>query len=229
MTRARGGQLDYVPQAFPGCRAPDGPAPGLEDELVRLGLAHKVPEVVRLALDQLFESIRARVPTATEAHVARFKHAHFAELAVGLEHLVRQALLPADSDRLEGTCACREGAHEAGPRHEMSVADLQAATGCTAEVAADVLARKPGNPKAQLALARLKTPAKQTTVAAREPAPAAPTVPRGYEAAGAARCDCCGRERPLNRIGFCPDCTRRGSRKWNKGRSKFNALPRKTP
>ena len=109
MTRARGGQLDYVPQAFPGCRAPDGPAPGLEDELVRLGLAHKVPEVVRLALDQLFESIRARVPTATEAHVARFKHAHFAELAVGLEHLVRQALLPADSDRLEGTCACREG------------------------------------------------------------------------------------------------------------------------
>jgi hypothetical protein len=298
---------------------------------------------VRLALDQLFESIRARVPTATEAQVARFKHAYFAELAMGLEHLVRQALLPAHSDRLEEPCACREGADEAGrqnvtststvsvgepyipsfdplpgahgppgptptaieglkkrgiwveeddaapsppPRRQdpepagpapaaiaalkqrgmwqedvvpaidsnvparptpaatssshrpsqaevlasqhATVAELQAATGCTAEIAAEVIARRPGHAKAQLALARLKTPAKQTAVVTGEPAPAGTTLPRGYEPAGAARCDCCGRDRPLNRSGFCPDCTKRGSRKWNKGRSKFNALPRKT-
>lgn len=228
MSQARGRQLDYQPQAFPGCRAPDGPAPGLEDELVRLGLAHRVPEVVRLALDQLFESILERLPTATEAQVARFKHAHFAELAMGLEHLVRQALLPAHSDRLEAPCACRECADEAGRQNSMSVAALQAATGCTAEVAADVIARRPGNAKAQLALARLKTPAKEIPVVTGKPASEGTTPPRGYEGAGAVPCDCCGRDRPLNRSGFCRDCTKRGSRMWDKGRSKFNALPRKT-
>lgn len=227
MSPARGRQLDYVPEAFPGCRAPDGPAPGLEDELVRLGLAHKVPEVVRLALDQVFQSLCERLPAATEAQVARFKHAHFAELAIGLERLVRQALLPAHSDRLEEPCACRECAAEAGRQNSMSVADLQAATGCTAEVAAEVIARRPGNSKAQLALARLKTPAKQPPVVTDKPATAETTLPRGYESAGAARCDCCGLDKPLNRSGFCPDCTKRGSKKWNKGRSRFNALPRK--
>lgn len=221
MSPERGRQLDYVPKAFPGCRAPDGPAPGLEDELVRLGLAHKVPEVVRLALEQLFQSLRERLPTVTDDQVARFKHAHFAELAIGLERLVRQALLPAHSDRLEEPCACRECAAEAG--QAMSVADLQAATGCTAEVAAEVIARRPGNSKAQLALARLKTPAKQPPVVTDKPAPAETRLPGGYERAGAAPCDCCGRLRPLNRSGFCPDCTKRGSRMWNKGRSKFNA------
>lgn len=32
------GGLDYTPQAFPGARAPDGPAPDLADRLARLGL-----------------------------------------------------------------------------------------------------------------------------------------------------------------------------------------------
>lgn len=36
--RKRGG-LDYTPRAFPGARDPDGPAPGLEDQLIKLGLA----------------------------------------------------------------------------------------------------------------------------------------------------------------------------------------------
>ncbi len=31
--------LDYTPRAFPGARAPDGPAPELEDRLVKMGLA----------------------------------------------------------------------------------------------------------------------------------------------------------------------------------------------
>lgn len=30
--------LDYTPQAFPGARAPDGPAPGLEESLAEMGL-----------------------------------------------------------------------------------------------------------------------------------------------------------------------------------------------
>lgn len=45
--RKRGG-LDYTPRAFPGARNPDGPAPGLEDELVKLGLAEpKEPKEAR--------------------------------------------------------------------------------------------------------------------------------------------------------------------------------------
>ena len=35
--RKRGG-LDYTPRAFPGARDPDGPAPGMEDKLAKLGL-----------------------------------------------------------------------------------------------------------------------------------------------------------------------------------------------
>lgn len=34
--------LEYTPQAFPGARDPDGPAPGLEDRLVQMGLAERV-------------------------------------------------------------------------------------------------------------------------------------------------------------------------------------------
>lgn len=33
--------LEYTPQAFPGARAPDGPAPDLEERLVQLGLAER--------------------------------------------------------------------------------------------------------------------------------------------------------------------------------------------
>ena len=33
--------LEYTPQAFPGARDPDGPAPGLEDRLVQMGLAER--------------------------------------------------------------------------------------------------------------------------------------------------------------------------------------------
>lgn len=38
--KKRGG-LEYTPQAFPGARAPDGPAPDLEDRLVAMGLAER--------------------------------------------------------------------------------------------------------------------------------------------------------------------------------------------
>lgn len=34
--------LEYTPQAFPGARDPDGPAPGLEDRLVQMGLAERI-------------------------------------------------------------------------------------------------------------------------------------------------------------------------------------------
>jgi len=37
--RHQGGGLDYTPRAFPGARAPDGPAPDLEAKLANLGLA----------------------------------------------------------------------------------------------------------------------------------------------------------------------------------------------
>ena len=36
------GALDYTPQAFPGARAPDGPAPDVADRLARLGLLSDV-------------------------------------------------------------------------------------------------------------------------------------------------------------------------------------------
>lgn len=36
--RKKGGGLDYTPRAFPGARAPDGPAPDLGDKLAKLGL-----------------------------------------------------------------------------------------------------------------------------------------------------------------------------------------------
>lgn len=39
--RKKGGGLDYTPRAFPGARAPDGPAPGLEDKLATLGLVDR--------------------------------------------------------------------------------------------------------------------------------------------------------------------------------------------
>lgn len=40
--------LEYTPQAFPGARAPDGPAPGLEERLVQMGLAERAePRDVR--------------------------------------------------------------------------------------------------------------------------------------------------------------------------------------
>lgn len=46
--RKRGG-LDYTPRAFPGARNPDGPAPGLEDELIKMGLAEpQAPKNVRV-------------------------------------------------------------------------------------------------------------------------------------------------------------------------------------
>lgn len=36
--RKKGGGLDYTPQAFPGARVPDGPAPDLGDKLAKMGL-----------------------------------------------------------------------------------------------------------------------------------------------------------------------------------------------
>lgn len=39
-TKKRGG-LEYTPQAFPGARAPDGPAPDLEDRLMAMGLVER--------------------------------------------------------------------------------------------------------------------------------------------------------------------------------------------
>ena len=39
--RKKGGGLDYTPRAFPGARAPDGPAPDLEDKLAQLGLVDR--------------------------------------------------------------------------------------------------------------------------------------------------------------------------------------------
>lgn len=39
--RKKGGGLDYTPRAFPGARAPDGPAPGLENQLAELGLVER--------------------------------------------------------------------------------------------------------------------------------------------------------------------------------------------
>lgn len=39
--RKKGGGLDYTPRAFPGARAPDGPAPDLEDKLAELGLVER--------------------------------------------------------------------------------------------------------------------------------------------------------------------------------------------
>ena len=37
--------LEYTPQAFPGARDPDGPAPGLEDRLVQMGLAERIEPI----------------------------------------------------------------------------------------------------------------------------------------------------------------------------------------
>lgn len=39
--RKKGGGLDYTPRAFPAARAPDGPAPDLEDKLAELGLVDR--------------------------------------------------------------------------------------------------------------------------------------------------------------------------------------------
>ncbi|HMU41619.1 MAG TPA: hypothetical protein PKE31_21605 [Pseudomonadota bacterium] len=39
--RKKGGGLDYIPQAFPGARAPDGPAPDLQARLAQMGLAEQ--------------------------------------------------------------------------------------------------------------------------------------------------------------------------------------------
>ena len=36
--KAKYPRLDYTAQAFPGARAPDGPAPDLEEKLRKLGL-----------------------------------------------------------------------------------------------------------------------------------------------------------------------------------------------
>lgn len=41
--RKRGG-LDYTPQAFPGARDPDGPAPDLQDRLASMGLISEQPD-----------------------------------------------------------------------------------------------------------------------------------------------------------------------------------------
>ncbi len=49
MSQRKRGGLDYTPRAFPGARKPDGPAPGLEDELVKMGLAEpQTKEKVRV-------------------------------------------------------------------------------------------------------------------------------------------------------------------------------------
>ena len=213
----RGLLLGYQPRVSPG--------PGGEEEVAKLGAAETGPEVVRLALEQLFWSIRERIPTVTDAQIARFRHAHFGALATALEHLVRQALLPARPDHPVGECSCRECSDRSEPQD--AAAALQAATGCTAEVAAEVIAKRPGNRTAQLALARLKTKTDNPPIPSPAPAQAACKLPRGYEPAGAVGCSCCGRLRPLNRRGFCAECTKRGSRMWLKGRSKFNARPQK--
>lgn len=42
MSERKKGDLDYTPRAFPGARAPDGPAPNLEDKLAQLGLLDRV-------------------------------------------------------------------------------------------------------------------------------------------------------------------------------------------
>lgn len=41
--REKKGGLDYTPQAFPGARAPDGPAPDLEQRLAQLGVTEHTP------------------------------------------------------------------------------------------------------------------------------------------------------------------------------------------
>lgn len=136
----------------------------------------------------------------------------------------------------------------------MDAARIAELAGVSVELAQECLDKRPGRPEVALALAkvkredlRLKEEARRR-VAERDPdalammgqaqaiASKLPTmiktlsaeIPRGYTSPGAVACDCCGRYLPLNRDGFCSECTKRGSRKWNKGRSKFNALPRRS-
>lgn len=51
--------LDYSPRAFPGARAPDGPAPEMEDRLVGMGLAESSEKAIDSAEMQDYERKQA--------------------------------------------------------------------------------------------------------------------------------------------------------------------------
>jgi len=83
----------------------------------------------------------------------------------------------------------------------MTVDELTKQTGCTKEVAEEVIAKRSSD-AAQLALARLKTPKQQPA-----PTQAKPVTPAHWW-----QCDCCGRYKPQARFrasrGICSACVR---------------------
>lgn len=82
----------------------------------------------------------------------------------------------------------------------MTTAEIMSATGCSLEVAREVIAKRPGNDSAQVALARLKMPTQKVQKAA------APLRPHDQQ------CDACGKyKRPSNFAasrGICRSCAR---------------------
>lgn len=88
-------------------------------------------------------------------------------------------------------------------RLDMTVDELMKQTGCTKEVAEEVIAKRSSD-AAQLALARLKTP--------KQPAPHAKPVQPTVTPAHRWQCDCCGRYKPQAHFrasrGICSACVR---------------------
>ena len=86
----------------------------------------------------------------------------------------------------------------------MTVDELMKQTGCTVEVAEEVIAKRSSD-AAQIALARLKTPKQQPA-----PAPAKPVTTA--TPAHWWQCDCCGRYKPQAHFrasrGICSACVR---------------------
>lgn len=64
MSERKRGELDYTPRAFPGARNPDGPAPGLEDELIKMGLAE--PKAPAAASADVSAGVKAGATTGTK-------------------------------------------------------------------------------------------------------------------------------------------------------------------
>jgi hypothetical protein len=67
--RKKGGGLDYTPQAFPGARAPDGPAPDLGDKLAKMGLVEGT-EATDARMDARVDSQRWHKPWCEKARSA---------------------------------------------------------------------------------------------------------------------------------------------------------------
>ena len=132
--RQRSTPLDYTPRAFHGARAPDGPAPDVEDRLVQMGLAepttprevgHPQRRDPRPAPSSVARSERPRgSPLASSAYRVRDEEDDRSPATRSPAHSSRSSAIPMSRERTERAPEIPPGRERASPVETRSASPL---------------------------------------------------------------------------------------------------------